>query len=148
MAEDSKFTDPLLPPANVVPDRNHLVLGTDFFTHQKPQVQSPNGESFRAGTVTFAYRGTPVGKVTVLESGAGARSTNEVDVVVPLSSIGEWVDTSELGRDVSPGVVPLSSYAKLDGEIDLKVIKKKSAEMNCTTEIVTSTASIQNTICK
>ncbi|XVF50909.1 hypothetical protein PTKIN_Ptkin04bG0141500 [Pterospermum kingtungense] len=103
---------------------------------------------YELGLVTFAYKGTTVGQTTIGKARARARSTKKVDVVVDLSSP-SLSNTNELGRDISLGVIPLSSYSKLDGKIHLfKVIKrKKSAEMNCTMEIETASRILRNIIC-
>ena len=104
---------------------------------------------YELGTVTFAYKGTPVGQATIQKARARARSTKKVDVVVDLSS-SSLSNTNELGSDISLGVIPLTSYSKLDGKIHLmKVIKrKKSAQMNCTMEIEIASKTLENIICK
>ncbi|XVF09967.1 hypothetical protein REPUB_Repub07fG0143200 [Reevesia pubescens] len=104
---------------------------------------------YEVGTVTFAYRGKPVGQATIQKARARARSTKKVDVVVDLSSR-SLSNTSELGSDISLGVLPLTSYSKLDGKIHLmKVIKrKKSAQMNCTMDIDTATGTLGNIVCR
>ncbi|XWS61253.1 hypothetical protein CRYUN_Cryun07bG0110000 [Craigia yunnanensis] len=104
---------------------------------------------YELGTVTFAYRGTPVGQATIQKARARARSTKKVDVLLNLSSR-SLSNTNELGSDISMGVLPLTSYSKLDGKIHLmKVIKrKKSAQMNCTMDIETASRTLGNIICK
>ncbi|XP_022737532.1 late embryogenesis abundant protein At1g64065-like [Durio zibethinus] len=103
---------------------------------------------YELGTVTFAYRGTPVGQATIHKARTRARSTKKVDVVVELRS-SSLSNTIELGRDISSGVLPLTSYSKLDGKIHLmKVIKrKKSAQMNCTMEINIALRTLGNIMC-
>ncbi|EOY23370.1 Late embryogenesis abundant protein [Theobroma cacao] len=104
---------------------------------------------YEGGLVTFAYRGTPVGRATIQKARARARSTKKVDVVVELSSNG-LPNTNELGRDISAGVLTLTSSSKLDGKIHLmKVIKKKkSTQMNCTMDVAIDTRTVRNIICK
>ncbi|GMJ06493.1 hypothetical protein like AT2G46150 [Hibiscus trionum] len=104
-------------------------------------VKNTNFGDFKygVGSVTFAYRGTTVGEATIERSRVGIRSTKKVDIVVELSSSSLSLNTTnrELGSDINSGVLPLTSYSKLEGKIHLmKVIKrKKSAQMNCTMEI-------------
>ncbi|XVF12582.1 hypothetical protein REPUB_Repub08aG0131400 [Reevesia pubescens] len=104
---------------------------------------------YELGTVTFAYRGTPVGQATIQKARAGARSKKKVDVVVDLSS-SSLSNSNELRNDISSGVLPLTSHSKLDGKIHLmKVIKKKkSAQMNCTMEIDITSRTLGNIKCK
>ncbi|KAE8733896.1 putative ATP-binding cassette transporter [Hibiscus syriacus] len=107
---------------------------------------------YEVGMVTFAYRGTSVGEVTIKKGRAGIRSTKKVDVVVELrsSSLSSNTTDGELGSDISSGVLPLTSYSKLEGKIHMmKVIKrKKSARMNCTMEIDIHSRKVGNIICK
>ncbi|XWS37906.1 hypothetical protein CRYUN_Cryun19dG0085500 [Craigia yunnanensis] len=104
---------------------------------------------YDVGTVTFAYMGTPVGQAIIQKARARARSTKKVDIVVDLNS-SNLPNTNELGSDIRLGVLPLTSYSKLDGKIHLmKVIKKKkSAQMNCTMEIEIATRTLGKIICK
>ncbi|WRX17164.1 Late embryogenesis abundant protein [Theobroma cacao] len=78
---------------------------------------------------------------------ARARSTKKLNVTVSVSS-DKMSRNSALSSDVGSGTINLSSHAKLDGKIHLfKVFKKKkSAEMNCTMEVTTSSKQIQNLI--
>ncbi|GLT31255.1 hypothetical protein SLA2020_060030 [Shorea laevis] len=101
---------------------------------------------YEDGTVTFTYDDATVGTVTVQKGRARARSTKKVDLEVNLKYNGPLVNTG--GR--IPEFLRLSSQAKLEGKIHLmKVIKKKkSAEMNCTMDIVTATKEIDNITCK
>ncbi|GKU89220.1 hypothetical protein SLEP1_g3386 [Rubroshorea leprosula] len=96
---------------------------------------------YEDGTVTFTYGDAIVGNVTLQKGRARARSTKKVDLEVNLKSNGPLVNTE---------VLQLSIRAKLEGKIHLmKVIKKKkSAEMNCTMDIVTATKEIDNITCK
>ncbi|XVE58449.1 hypothetical protein DITRI_Ditri04bG0170200 [Diplodiscus trichospermus] len=104
---------------------------------------------YEPGTVTFAYRGTPIGQASIQKARARARSTKKFDAVVELRSR-SLSNTSELGRDISSGVLRLTSYSKLDGKIHLmKVIKRnKSAQMNCTMEIKISSKTLGNVMCR
>ncbi|KAL4347544.1 hypothetical protein GQ457_17G024710 [Hibiscus cannabinus] len=107
---------------------------------------------YQVGSVTFAYRGTPVGEATIERSRVGIKSTKKVDVLIELRSNSLSLNTTnkELGSDISSGILPLTSYSKLEGKIQLlKVIKrKKSALMNCTMEIDVLSRKLGNITCK
>ncbi|KAK8521249.1 hypothetical protein V6N13_077368 [Hibiscus sabdariffa] len=107
---------------------------------------------YEVGSVTFAYRGTPVGEATIERSRVGIRSTKKVDVIIELrsNSLSSNTTNRELRSDISSGILPLTSYSKLEGKIHLlKVIKrKKSAQMNCTMEIDIQTRKLGNITCK
>ncbi|KAA3459893.1 late embryogenesis abundant protein [Gossypium australe] len=107
---------------------------------------------YKDGTVTFAYKGIPVGNAMIEKGRVGARSTKKVDVVVKLRSNGLLLNTreNELGSDISSGVLPLTSSIKLKGKIHLmEVIKKKKyAQMNCSMEIDINSRTLGNIICK
>lgn len=97
------------------------------------------------GNVTFAYRGTPVRVVSITKGRARARSTKEIDVIIDMKST-----SSELSKDIESGIIPLTSFSRLNGKVELMMVmkKKKSAQMNCTMEVVIATSSIQNLRCK
>ncbi|KAM5557472.1 late embryogenesis abundant protein [Rosa sericea] len=105
---------------------------------------------YEDGIVVFWYRGVRIGQTNVEEARVRARSTRKVDVSsVDLTSKGLPAN-SQLGSDISTGTIPITTSSKLDGKIHLmKVIKKKkSAQMNCTMEVVLATKSVQNVVCK
>ncbi|KAB2598706.1 hypothetical protein D8674_001626 [Pyrus ussuriensis x Pyrus communis] len=104
---------------------------------------------YEDGIVEFDYRGTKIGQTDVYEARARARSTKKVDASLYLSS-NELKGNSQLASDISSGIIPVTSTSRLEGKIHLmKVIKKKrSAQMNCTMEIVLATQSVQNIVCK
>lgn len=106
--------------------------------------------NYEDGIVMFLYRGVIIGQTNVEEARVRARSTRKVDVTsVDLTSNGLPAN-SQLGSDISSGIIPITTSSKLDGKIRLmKVIKKKkSAQMNCSMEIVLATKSVQNIVCK
>ncbi|GLT31253.1 hypothetical protein SLA2020_060010 [Shorea laevis] len=104
---------------------------------------------FQNTTATISYRGTLIGEATIVKARARARSTKKFNVTFVASS-GKVSSNSQLGDDIESGIIPLSSHARLDGKIILfKVFKKKkSAEMNCTVDVNTTTKEIQNLKCK
>ncbi|KDP22203.1 hypothetical protein JCGZ_26034 [Jatropha curcas] len=100
--------------------------------------------------VTFAYRGTVVGFVSINRARARARSTRKFDAMVVLKTESDLPNTSELSDDISSGKVPLTSSSELNGKIQfMKLIKKKkSAQMNCTMNLDIHTRTLQDILCK
>uniref|UniRef100_A0A5B7AH91 Late embryogenesis abundant protein LEA-2 subgroup domain-containing protein n=1 Tax=Davidia involucrata TaxID=16924 RepID=A0A5B7AH91_DAVIN len=103
---------------------------------------------FDNSTVSFFYRGAQVGSVDVVKARARARSTKKFSIVVDL--ISATSNNSELGIDLSSGILPLSSQSSLRGKVELfKVMKKKkSTQMNCTMEVNISSRQLQKVVCK
>ncbi|KAI3471179.1 hypothetical protein Pfo_027842 [Paulownia fortunei] len=104
---------------------------------------------YQSSTVYFYYRGAQVGEVLVRNWRANWRSTRKMDVVADLS-LGNGGANSELESDLRSGVVPITSQGKLRGKVELMFVMKKnrSADMNCSMEIVTATQQVQNIVCK
>lgn len=98
-------------------------------------------------TITFAYRGTPVGELTIRKSKANLLSTKKIDVSTQLSFSSS--SNEEWSNDINSGVLPLTSSSKLKGKVTLMFImkKKKSTNMNCTMELVVATQAIRNLRC-
>uniref|UniRef100_A0A5B7AFI3 Late embryogenesis abundant protein LEA-2 subgroup domain-containing protein n=1 Tax=Davidia involucrata TaxID=16924 RepID=A0A5B7AFI3_DAVIN len=101
---------------------------------------------FDNSTITFFYKGTQVGSTNVLKSRAKLRSTKKFTIAVELSLTGN----SDLGADLTSGVLQLTSQSSLRGKVELfKVMKKKkSTNMNCTMNISTTAKQLQNVVCK
>ncbi|OMO66998.1 Late embryogenesis abundant protein, LEA-14 [Corchorus olitorius] len=104
---------------------------------------------YHASTITFSYRGTPVGQVTINKSQARFRSTKKVSIEVDLSS-SNLSNTNELGSDIRSRVIPLTTNSKLEGNVYLMGVlkKKKNVQMNCTMEVALDTRTLQNIVCK
>uniref|UniRef100_A0A5B7AGB7 Late embryogenesis abundant protein LEA-2 subgroup domain-containing protein n=1 Tax=Davidia involucrata TaxID=16924 RepID=A0A5B7AGB7_DAVIN len=103
---------------------------------------------FDNSTINFFYKGIPVGSTNVLKSRAKLRSTKKFIIEVDLSLTGN----SDLGADLTSGVLQLTSQSSLRGKVELfKVMKKKkSTNMNCTMDINTTntTHQVQIVACK
>ncbi|KAL1552809.1 hypothetical protein AAHA92_13565 [Salvia divinorum] len=103
---------------------------------------------YRNTTVEFFYRGTRVGQVTVPNSKAGWRSTKKFShSAVDLSISG----SPELAADLTAGMVPITSTARMGGRVELIFImkKNKATNMNCTMNIVTARPqNFMNIACK
>ncbi|XVE52897.1 hypothetical protein DITRI_Ditri02bG0161100 [Diplodiscus trichospermus] len=106
---------------------------------------------FKNSTFMVSYKGNPVGEATIVKARARPRSTKKFNVTVSVSS-NEKVSriSHQLSSDIDSGIINLSSHAKLEGKIHLFRIfkKKKSAEMNCTMDVNTSSREVQNLTCK
>ncbi|KAA8539976.1 hypothetical protein F0562_026668 [Nyssa sinensis] len=104
---------------------------------------------FDNSTITFFYKGTPVGSAIVPNGRARARSTKKFNIVVDLIST-SLPSTSELGNDIGSGVLLLSSQSTLRGKVELfKVMKKKkSTQMDCSMTINLGDRTIEDLKCK
>ncbi|KAI3458077.1 hypothetical protein Pfo_014740 [Paulownia fortunei] len=105
---------------------------------------------FESASMYFFYRGTQVAEVLVPKRRANWRSTKRFQVVVDMSMASSAQGNSQLASDLSAGVVPLTSQAKLRGNVRLMMVFKKNrgSDMNCSMEIVTATQQLQNIVCK
>ncbi|KAL4600269.1 hypothetical protein ACB092_11G186400 [Castanea dentata] len=96
---------------------------------------------------TFMYQGVTVAQVTIPNGKAGLRSTKKVSVTVNVNSNALPSNTS-LTSELSAGFLILNSHAEFSGKVVLMfVMKKKSAEMNCTMSIDLSTKEVQAMSC-
>lgn len=104
---------------------------------------------YEYGNVRFAYKGMTVGEATIEKARARARSTKKLNATITLSSL-NLPNNSGIAGDLAGGLLPLTSYSKLDGEVQiLKVFKKKkSAQMDCTMDINLGLLEMQNLKCK
>ncbi|XWS37905.1 hypothetical protein CRYUN_Cryun19dG0085400 [Craigia yunnanensis] len=100
-------------------------------------------------TISFDYGGVQVGEAFVAKGRAKARSTKKMNVTVELNS-NNILDNSNLGADISSGLLTLTSRSKLSGKVHLmKLIKKKkSAEMSCTMTVNLVSRAIQDMKCQ
>lgn len=100
---------------------------------------------YDSSSVTFLYRGTPVGSSVIPKSKAKLLSTKKIDFIVQLSS----TSNSELSNDITSGSVPLTTTSRLNGKVTLMFImkKKKSTNMNCTMDLVLASGQLQNIKC-
>ncbi|KAL2510887.1 Late [Abeliophyllum distichum] len=105
---------------------------------------------YQNSTVRFFYGLTQVGELVVQKARAKARSTRKFNAMVKLSLANAAAANTQLGNDLSSGVVRLSSKSKLNGKVELMkvLMKKKSTDMNCSMEIVTATQQLRNIVCK
>ncbi|KAI3422691.1 LEA_2 domain-containing protein [Psidium guajava] len=117
------------------------------------RVKNTNWGPFKydASTVDFTYGGISVGQVIIPKSKANFKSTKKIDANVNLSSATLPSDiNSNLGSDLSSGVINLSSQGELKGKITVMFMfkKKKTSLMNCTMAIDTSTKVVRSLSCK
>ena len=88
-----------------------------------------------------------MGQVIIPKGKAGLRSTKKVGVIVNVNS-NALPSTTNLGSESGAHVLTLNSHAKLSGKVELMfIMKKKSAEMNCTMTIDLTTKGVQSMIC-
>ncbi|CAL9027923.1 unnamed protein product [Prunus brigantina] len=93
--------------------------------------------------------GATVGVVAVPKSKAGILSTKRINVEVSLSS--SAISSSNLGSELSSGVLMLNSVARLTGKVELMFImkKKKATNMNyCTIAFDVAAKTVKSLQCK
>jgi len=100
-------------------------------------------------TIFFYYKGNQVGSGAVRKSKANFRSTKKLDVALDLVVPASLAGSSGLERDLSSGILPLTSSSKLNGKVTIMFMfkKKKSTQMNCNMEVNTITKQLQNVKC-
>ncbi|KAI3422687.1 LEA_2 domain-containing protein [Psidium guajava] len=115
------------------------------------RIKNTNWGPFKydASTVNFTYGGVQVGQAIIPKSKANFKSTKKIDVNVTLSSANLPSD-SNLGSDLSSGVVTLNSQGELRGKVTVMLMfkKRKTSQMNCTMAINTATKAVQSLSCK
>ncbi|XP_008363639.1 late embryogenesis abundant protein At1g64065-like [Malus domestica] len=135
-----------------VQDLNSVQATPSFDTKFKTQIRVKNTNfgpyKFDASIVTFLYQGVIVGQVAIPMSKAGMLSTKKIEVEVSLSS--RALSSSNLGRELSSGVLTLNSAANLTGKVELMFImkKKKSSTMDCTIAFDLSSKKLKSLQCK
>ncbi|KAI6707155.1 hypothetical protein NL676_010117 [Syzygium grande] len=115
------------------------------------RVKNTNWGPFKydASTVDFTYGGVQVGQAIIPKSKANFKSTKKIDVSVTLSSA-NLLTTSNLGSELSSGIITLNSQGALKGKVTIMFMFKKTkiSQMNCTMAIVTATKAVQSLSCK
>ncbi|KAI6707169.1 hypothetical protein NL676_010131 [Syzygium grande] len=104
---------------------------------------------YDASTVNFTYGGVQVGQAIIPKSKANFKSTKKIDVNVTLSSANLPGD-SNLGSNLSSGIINLNSQGELRGKVTVMFMfkKRKTSQMNCTMAINTATKAVQSLSCK
>ncbi|KAL1552806.1 hypothetical protein AAHA92_13562 [Salvia divinorum] len=110
-------------------------------------VKNSNFGRFKFGrtAVYFFYNDAQVGEAAVGAGRANWRSTERLRVKVDVNVGG----SAQLERDLSAGVVALTGRAGMRGDVRVAMVfkKKRSAEMNCSMEIVTGIQQLRNIVC-
>ncbi|CAN6718655.1 unnamed protein product [Malus baccata var. baccata] len=148
-----KVKTPKLRLGNInVQELNSAPTTSSFDTKFTTQIRVKNTNfgpyKFDEGTVTFLYQGATVGQVSIPKSKAGMLSTKIIDVEVSLSS--SALSNSNIGNELSSGVLTLNSAARLTGKVELMFImkKKKASTMNCTIAFALSSKTLKSLQCK
>ncbi|KAB2632816.1 hypothetical protein D8674_029063 [Pyrus ussuriensis x Pyrus communis] len=135
-----------------VQELNFVAATPSFDTKFTTQIKVKNTNwgpyKFDASTVTFMYQGTAVGQVVIPKSKAGMLSTKKMNVEVSLSL--SALSGSNLGTELSGGVLTLNSTAMVTGKVELMLImkKKKSSTMDCTVAFDLSSKTLKTLECK
>ncbi|XP_050121385.1 uncharacterized protein LOC126599066 [Malus sylvestris] len=123
-----------------------LSFNTKFTTQIKVKNTNFGPYKYDAGIVSFLYQGATVGQVSIPKSKAEMLSTKKINVEVSLSS--SELSGTNLGSEMSNGVLTLNSAAKLTGKVELMLIMKKSSTMDCTVAFDLSSNTLQSLQCK
>ncbi|KAL3738226.1 hypothetical protein ACJRO7_019707 [Eucalyptus globulus] len=114
------------------------------------RVKNTNWGPFKYGAsnMTFTYGGVQVGQVNIPKGKANFKSTKKIDVPVTLNS-GALPTSSNLGSELSSGVITLNSQGELKGKVTVMFMFKKTkiSKMNCTIEISTSEKEVKSSQC-
>ncbi|KAK1586233.1 hypothetical protein Q3G72_000415 [Acer saccharum] len=99
---------------------------------------------FRNGTGQVFYETVTVGEMKIREGRVRARDTERLTVTVEVRS-----SNHSEARNLSSGVLKLSSHAQLQGRVNLLNIlkRKKRPEMNCNMNLVLRNQTIQDLVC-
>ncbi|KAF8010872.1 hypothetical protein BT93_J1495 [Corymbia citriodora subsp. variegata] len=99
--------------------------------------------------VNFTYGGVQVGQLTIPKSKANFKSTKKIDVNVNLSS-DALPSSSNLGSELSSGLITVNSQGELKGKVTIMFMfkKTKTSQMNCTMAINTTSKAVQTLSCK
>jgi len=120
------------------------------FTTQIKIKNSANWGSykFNAANITFQYRGENLAVIDVAKGKAGWLSTIKRNAVVSLNSAA--ITNSNLGSDLSSGVLTLNSVGRLNGKVAIMFImkKKKATNMNCTISFDVAAKNLKSLQCK
>ncbi|XP_048132777.1 uncharacterized protein LOC115754674 isoform X10 [Rhodamnia argentea] len=115
------------------------------------RIKNTNWGPFKYGasTVNFTYGGVQVGQAIIPKSKANFKSTKKIDVPVTLSS-SALPSSSNLGSELSSGIITLNSQGEIKGKITVMFMfkKTKTSQMNCTMAINTTTKAVQSLSCK
>ncbi|XP_030447284.1 uncharacterized protein LOC115670209 [Syzygium oleosum] len=115
------------------------------------RIKNTNWGPFKydATAVNFTYGGVQVGQMMIPKGKANFKSTKKIDVNVNLSS-DALPSSSNLGSELSSGLITLNSQGELKGKVTVMFMfkKTKTSQMNCTMAISTATNAVQSLSCK
>ncbi|KAF8028568.1 hypothetical protein BT93_E1256 [Corymbia citriodora subsp. variegata] len=115
------------------------------------RVKNTNWGPFKydASTVSFTYGGVQVGQAIIPKSKANFKSTKKIDVPVTLNS-NALPSSSNLGNELSSGIITLNSQGELKGKVTVMFMfkKTKTSQMNCTMAIDTANKAVRSLTCK
>lgn len=105
--------------------------------------------NFENSTGSVIYKSGVVGKMKINKGEAKARETKMMNFQVDVRCNGLISNTSELSRDLSSGVLNMSSHAELSGKIHFMgfINKKRTAQMSCTMSLNLTSQLIQDLHC-
>ncbi|CAK9156565.1 unnamed protein product [Ilex paraguariensis] len=103
----------------------------------------------KSSKASLLHGNETVGDTEINVWGVRARETKRVNATVQVRANGLWASMN-FSREIDSGLVKLSSYAKLRGEVLVmkKLKRNKTAIMNCTMILNLTSQAIHNLLCK
>ncbi|KAI6707721.1 hypothetical protein NL676_010683 [Syzygium grande] len=152
-----RVKDPVIKMNGVTITRLELINGTipkpgvNMSLIADVSVKNPNVGSFKYSntTTTLYYHGSVVGEARGPPGKSRARRTMRMNISVDIIT-DTLLSSPNLNADMNLGLLPLSSYSRVPGRVNMLNIFKKhvTVKMNCTMAVNISTKSIQEQKCK
>lgn len=115
-------------------------------------VKNPNAASFkfRNATTTVYYDGSVVGETRTPEGRAPARRTVSMSLTAVDIMADRIVRVPRFGSDLASGLLPISTYTRLDGKVKITDVIKRSfvVRMNCTMNFDLLSQAVQDQRCR
>ncbi|XP_068652872.1 late embryogenesis abundant protein At1g64065-like [Aristolochia californica] len=149
-----KVKDPQIKMNSVYFDRLSLDTssGLNLAVTADISVKNPNAASFKFGnsSTLLSYRGETVGEAKSPAGKARARRTLRMNVTVDLQADRLIENSGQLVRDLISGTLPVNTYTKVGGRVNLFNVFKRHVDivLNCSITVSISTSSIQDQRCE
>ncbi|KAL3536765.1 hypothetical protein ACH5RR_000131 [Cinchona calisaya] len=152
-----KVKDPVIKLNGVKVDKFELINGTtpkpgtNMSLTADVSVKNPNYATFKYPntTTTLYYHGTVIGEARGPPGKSKARRTMRMNITIDFI-MDRLISHPMLNSDVGSGLLPMSSFTRIGGRVNmLKIIKKHViVKMNCTMAVNITSRTIQDQKCK
>ncbi|CDP12090.1 unnamed protein product [Coffea canephora] len=126
-------------------------LGTNVTLVAEVSMKNPNVASFKLdnSTTYLYYGGKMVGEAMTPPGHARARRTMHMNITVDILA-DQLLDVHRLWSDLQAGALPMGSYTRISGKVNiLNIIKKRVVvRMNCTMTVDIHSQSMRDQECK